>query len=147
MSHAVYNPVLMVGAGLSTLAALLHVGIIIQGAPWYRFFGAGERFAQAAEKGHGWHDVVTLGVTAVLAAWAVYALSGAGLIAPLPLLKPVLCMMTAVYILRGVLGFLLLLVPQRKHSTRFLVVSSAICLGFGAVHLLGLVQVWKTWQF
>jgi hypothetical protein len=147
MSHAIYNPALLIGAGLSALAALLHVGIIIKGAPWYRFFGAGKRFAQAAEKGHGWHDVVTLGVTAVLAAWAVYALSGAGLIGPLPWLKLVLCMMTALYVLRGVLGFLLLLVPQRTHSTKFLVVSSAICLGFGGVHLLGLVQMWEIWSF
>ncbi|MGQ4584278.1 hypothetical protein [Lysobacter sp. F60174L2] len=36
---------------LNAIAALLHVGCIIFGASWYRFFGAGERMAQLASAG------------------------------------------------------------------------------------------------
>lgn len=46
------NLIPMLGSGLSAIAALLHVGIIIGGPSWYRFFGAGERMARAAAAGH-----------------------------------------------------------------------------------------------
>ena len=147
MSHAVQNSTLLLGAAFSATAAALHVGIVIKGAPWYRFFGAGERFTLAAEKGHGWHNVATLAIAFLLATFAAYALSGGGYLRALPQLKWVLCAITAVYLARGVLGFLLILWPKRSHSMRFLVVSSAVCFGMGAVHLLGLVQVWKMWNF
>jgi len=43
------NTFLMIGAALSGLAALLHVGCILFGAPWYRFFGAGEKMARGCK--------------------------------------------------------------------------------------------------
>ena len=57
------NAFLIAGALLSALAAALHVGCIVFGAPWYRFFGAGERMAQMAIAGN-WYPTV---VTAVIA--------------------------------------------------------------------------------
>lgn len=135
------NPWLLTGAVLSALAALLHVGIIVKGASWYRFFGAGERFARAAESGERWPDVVTLGIAAVLAIWSAYALSGAGVIARLPWLKLALSLITAVYLLRG-LALLPALVVARDKVTPFLFWSSIVCIGYGAFHLLGLLQVW-----
>ena len=47
-----YNEALIAGAVLSALAPLLQVGCIVYGAPWYRFFGAGENMARMAEAGH-----------------------------------------------------------------------------------------------
>jgi hypothetical protein len=38
-----YKTSLVVGAGLSFIAALLHVARIFGGPSWYRFFGAGDR--------------------------------------------------------------------------------------------------------
>ena len=38
-----YKTSLVVGAGLSIVAALLHVACIFGGPSWYRFFGAGDR--------------------------------------------------------------------------------------------------------
>lgn len=76
----------------------------------------------------------------VLFIWSLYALSGAGLIAPLPLLRPALFIITFIYLLRGVAGPFAL--RDTGRSQRFIVVSSLICLGFGLVHLLGMTQRW-----
>ena len=136
------NIFLGLGAVLSAVAALLHIGIIINGASWYRFFGAGEQFARAAERGERWQDVITLGIALVLFAWAAYALSGAGVISRLPLLRYALIIITAIYLLRG-----LVILPMAIFSfdkvTPFWVWSSLICLGFGIVHAIGLAQVWR----
>lgn len=136
-----YNLALLIGAALSGIAALLHVGIIFGGAPWYRFFGAGEKLAAADAAGHLYPAVITAGIAAVLATWAAYALAGAGVIAPLPLLKAALLLITAIYLLRG-LAIVPLLLLARGKATPFLVWSSLICIGFGAVHLAGVSQVW-----
>lgn len=136
------NTPLVIAAAFSAIAALLHVGIVIGGAPWYRFFGAGERMASAAATGRVYPAIVTLGIATVLALWSAYALSGAGIIAPLPSLRWALITITVIYLVRG-LAIVPLLVFARSRSTPFLVWSSLVCIGFGAVHLLGLSQVWS----
>ncbi len=140
---ATYNAPLLAAAALSAVAAALHVGIIIGGPSWYRFFGAGERLASAAAAGRWFPAIVTLGIAAVLASWSAYALSGAGVIGPLPWLKAALVCITAVYVVRG-LAFVPFLLGDRSKLTPFVIWSSLICLGFGLVHLFGLVQVWRT---
>jgi hypothetical protein len=143
MFYIFHSNAFFVGAVCSATASLLHIAIIAGGAKWYQFFGAGEKFTRAAEQGHGWHDVLTLGIAIILAVWAVYALSasGAAMLAPLPAYKVVLSLITTAYLLRGFGGFALLLMPKRSHSTRFIVVSSLICLGIGAVHAMGLWEL------
>jgi hypothetical protein len=135
-----YNMALMIAAGLSLLAALMHVGVIVGGPSWYRLFGAGERFVRAAQAGRWFPAVVTAGIALVLGAWGAYALSAAGVIQPLPLLRPAVCAITLVYLLRGLLGPFILVGTGR--SVRFVVLSSVVCLVYGLVHLFGLVQVW-----
>jgi hypothetical protein len=138
-----YNTWLIVAAGLSAVAALLHVAIIVGGAQWYRFFGAGERMALAAAAGRWYPAIVTTGIALVLSVWTAYALSGAGVIQALPLLKFGLSAITAIYLVRG-LAIVPLLIISRERATPFLLWSSAICCGYGIVHLLGLTQVWST---
>ena len=138
---ATYNLPLILAACLSAVAALLHVCIVFGGPVWYRFFGAGERMASGAAAGHWYPPIVTLLIACVLGIWAAYALSGAGVLRPLPLLAFVLPAITAVYLVRG-LAALALFAFDRRRLTAFWVWSSAICFGFGIVHLLGLVQVW-----
>lgn len=135
------NTPLVIAACLSAVASLLHVCIVIGGAQWYRFFGAGERMASAAADGRSYPAVVTSGIAAVLALWSAYALSGAGIIEPLPLLKLALIVITSIYLVRG-LAIVPLLTFARSKSTPFLLWSSLICTVYGAVHLLGLAQVW-----
>ena len=60
------NPFLIAGGTMSALAALLHLGCIVFGAPWYRFLGAGERMAQMDLAGHWYPTVATLVITAIL---------------------------------------------------------------------------------
>jgi hypothetical protein len=136
------NRLLMTGAALSAIASLLHVGIIFGGPGWYRFFGAGERFAQLDAAGSLVPDLVTLGIAAVLALWAAYALSGAGAIRRLPLLRTALVAITSVYLARG-LVLVPMLAMDRTGFTPFDWWSSAICLGYGLVHLAGLAQSWR----
>jgi hypothetical protein len=136
------NLPLVAAACLSAAAALLHVGIIVGGAPWYRFFGAGERMASAAAAGRFYPTFVTSGIAAVLALWSVYALSGAGVIEPMPMLKAALVAITCVYLLRG-LAIVPLLAFARSRSTPFLLWSSLVCVAYGGIHLLGLTQVWS----
>jgi len=109
MPATTINLPLAIGAVLSAVAALLHLGIIAGGPAWYRFFGAGERFARAAGQGRWYPTIVTACIAAMLGAWSAYA----------PL------------------------VPARGgRVTPFVVWSSLICLGYGLVHLVGLVQRW-----
>jgi hypothetical protein len=59
----------------------------------------------------------------------------------LPLLRSVLCAVTAVYLLRGVaFGALMPYFPG--NSLAFWLVTSAICLALGLIHFFGLRQVW-----
>lgn len=132
---------LVTGAVLSAIAAALHVAIVFKGAAWYRFFGAGEQFARAAERGEHWQDLITLAIAAVLTLWAAYALAGADVIPRLPFTATALAVITAIYLLRG-----LAIVPAfflaKEKGRQFAIWSSLICLVFGAVHLIGLVQRW-----
>jgi hypothetical protein len=135
------NKFLIVGAALSALAALLHLGCIAFGAPWYRFLGAGEQMAKMDLAGHWYPTVATLVITAILLVWSLYALSGAGVIRKLPLTRLALCAITGVYLLRGV-AFTPLMAYFPGNSAAFWLWSSAICLAFGVVHLVGLRQAW-----
>jgi|GEM_PF-130713 len=134
---------LIVATVLNVGAALLHVGILIGGAPWYRTFGAGESMAQTADAGKLYPSIVTLGVICTLLVWAAYALSGAGVIARLPYLLPILIAITTVYLLRGAL-FFPLFAKSGKYTRGFMVWSSLICFGFGFVHLAGVYGQWPT---
>jgi hypothetical protein len=136
-----YTTWLAAGAGMSAAAAVLHLAIIVGGAPWYRFFGAGERMARAAEAGRRFPALVTLGIAAMLFVWAAYALSGAGLAVPLPFLKFALIAIATVYTLRGLVIVPLMLVAVDK-MTSFAVWSSLICLAYGVVHVVGLALLW-----
>jgi hypothetical protein len=133
------NAFLITGAALSALAAALHVGCIVFGASWYRFFGAGERMAQMAMAGSWYPAIVTAAIASVLAAWSLYALSAAAVIPALPLLRPALCVITGIYLLRGLVILPLAVLGK---GTPFWWWSSMICLIIGAVHLVGLSQVW-----
>jgi hypothetical protein len=137
-----HNRFLIAGASLSAFAALLHLACIVFGAPMYRALGAGEQMAQMAADGHWYPTMITLAIAAILGIWSLYALSGAGAIRRLPLLRVGLCVITGIYLLRGV-AFVALMGSYPDNSMTFWIVSSAICLAIGCVHFLGLRQVWN----
>jgi len=135
------NVFLIIGGVLSALAALLHVGCIYFGAPWYRFFGAGEHMATLAEQGSMLPALITSGIVVILSMWSLYAFSAAGFIRRLPLVRTALVLITLVYLARGAGGLFLISSPMGR-TPEFWIWSSAICLLFGAVHLVGLKQQW-----
>lgn len=136
------NIFLIVGATLSAIVAILHIGCIYFGAPWYRFFGAGEQMALLAEQGNIQPTIITSVIVMVLVSWSMYALSGAGVIVKLPLLKWALAAITFIYLLRGVVGFFFITNPLGR-SPEFWVWSSVICISFGIIHFIGLKQIWS----
>lgn len=133
---------LIAGACLSILAALAHLACIVGGPEWYRFFGAGEAMARAAGRGEWTPTLVTLGIAAILFVWAAYALSGAGLLPRLPLLRTGLVVITAVYLLRA-FAFVPLNLMTRHHSDGFAVTSSLIVLIHGVVYAVGTAKAWE----
>lgn len=134
---------LVAGALSSAAAAVAHLACIVIGGPAYRFMGAGERMARAAEAGKLRPAAVTFAVALILAAWSAYALSGASVIASLPLTKSALVLICAAYLGRAV-AFPLLKPAFPENSDTFWLVSSGICGLIGLVHLYGTVSLWQT---
>jgi hypothetical protein len=131
------------GGVLSVLAALLHLGVIAGGPDWYRFFGAGEEMARMAERGSPTPAIITVGIAALLISWAVYAFSAAGLLPRLPLMRTALVLISAVYLLRG-----LVLIPafvvKGFRMDAFTFWSSLIVLVYGICYALGTRRAWST---
>ena len=133
---------LIAGGCLSLVAALLHVGCIVGGPDWYRFFGAGEGMACAAERGEMMPHLLTLVIAAILAVWAAYAFAGAGLRRALPLMRTGLIAISAIYLLRGLVILPALAIEQAR--TPFNIWSSLIVLGYGVVYAVGTWQAWPS---
>lgn len=136
------NKAFIFGGVSSILAALLHIATIIGGPDWYRFLGAGEKFAKLAEEGSWIPGLVTFGVFAVLFTWGLYAFSGAGLIRRLPFLKLALIVIAAIYSARGLMLFPALFVDLDKVSN-LTIWSSLISLSIGVSYAVGTKQVWS----
>jgi hypothetical protein len=84
-------------------------------------------------------------VAAVLVVFAAYAFSGAGVIRWLPLLRPVLAVVSAIFLLRGI-TFVPLVIWSPATLARlcdcrgldaFMLVSSLVCLAIGLGYAAG----------
>ncbi len=140
-SIALGQKLLIVGGVLSLIASILHIGVIIGGPDWYRFFGAGEDMAKMAEQGMLRPAMITLGIALILAAWAYFAFAGAGLVWKPPLLRTGLIAICTVYLLRGLVLFPMLIFVSDKVNS-FAVWSSLIVLVYGLFYAIG---TWKAW--
>ena len=135
------RPWLLAAAWMSVAASVLHLAVIIGGPDWYRFFGAGEEMARAAERGSPVPTTMTIIIAGILAGWAVYAFGAAGVIRRWPLTRTALFAITAVLIARSALAF----VPSvwaPEQTIAFRIWSSAICFIMGAFFAVGLWQAW-----
>jgi len=141
------NKFLITGGILSVAASMLHIAIIIGGANWYRFFGAGEGMVQLAEKGSTYPMIITILIASILMLWALYAFSGAGLIMKLPLLKPILVIISMIYGLRGIIGIPIVVfldypyLNELKEKMMFMIFSSIISLIFGYFYFKGSMHI------
>ena len=137
--------ILAVAGWLSAAIAALHVVIVFLGAPAYRYFGAGEGMARQAEAGSLVPAAMTLAIAAVFAVFALYAFSGAGQFRRLPLLRTGLVVISAIYLVRG-----LMLLPElagyaqgsgvRPRHLAF----SFTSLVTGLIYLAGMVLLWRS---
>ncbi len=137
-----FNIYLFLAAIFTGIAALLHLGCIIFGASWYRFFGAGEHMVTLAEQGDHKPDIITFVIILILTSWSCYALSAVGIIKKLPLIRTALIIISTIYIVRGVAGFFLIANPMDR-SPEFWLYSSIICFSIGSLYLIGLRQNWR----
>lgn len=136
------NRWLVAGGIFSMAAALLHLACIVGGGEWYRFFGAGEDMARAAERGESYPAIITFGIAAILAIWSAYGFAGAGLVPKLPLMRTALVAISAVYLLRAAMLIpLLVLRPDLIDS--FAAWSSLIVLAIGISYAIG---TWRAWS-
>ncbi|MEG3087359.1 hypothetical protein [Sphingomonas sp. PB4P5] len=142
MTDLARNPWLLAGGLLSLVAALAHLACILGGPEWYRAMGAGERMARLVAAGRIGPVVITLAIAMILAGFSAYALSGAGMLPRLPLLRPALIGVTAVYLARGLILFWPAALKRPDLSPSFIFWSSVIVLTFGLIHLVGL---WRGW--
>ncbi len=136
------NPWLLAAAAATALAAVAHLACIVIGPSAYLAMGAGPRMAELAEAGHWYPPAVTVVIAGMLFVWSAYALSGAGRVRRLPLLRTVLVAITAVFLLRGFARPVLEPYFPGNGDT-FWFWSSAICLAIGLLYLVGLVQTWS----
>lgn len=134
----VSNWALLLVAASCILAALLHFACIVWGSEGYRFLGAGEEVVKAVASGDWRPHISAVVVGSLLLVGAAYALSGAGFIAGLPFLRPVLFTFAGVFLMRAV-AFPLLRPMFAGNSELFWVVSSAIVGILGFMFLLGAV--------
>jgi hypothetical protein len=136
------DPWLVVGGCLSLAASVLHLACIVGGPDWYRFFGAGEALARAAERGEWMPALLTLAIAALLAIWAAYAFAGAGLIRPLPLMRIGLVLVSLIYLARGLFVLSPAAFSRPDLSPQFMFWSSLVVLVIGIVYAVG---TWRAW--
>ena len=127
---------------MSLAAAIVHIACIFGGPSWYRFFGAGEGIARAAERGSWRPPLMTLAIASILAIWSAYAFAGAGSIPRLPLMRTALVAISAIYLVRGMMLFYPPVLGRSDLSQSFMLWSSLIVLAIGATYAIG---TWLAW--
>ena len=137
---------LKIGGGLSFAIACFHIMVIIIGVPAYRFFsGIGDELADKVEAGSVLPALITLLIALVFVIFGVYALSGAGVIRRLPLLRTGLISIGSIYLLRGLMNFpfWLTLTPATFPSATQGLVFDAISLTIGLLYICGTAMNWR----
>ena len=144
MSQFAKSYLVCTGAAASA-GAILHVAILFGGPGWYAFFGAPEGLVAMARAGNLRAPISCLVIAAILALFAAYAFSGAGVIRRLPFLRPGSASIASMLLLRGVLFVPLILwrpstlsgICSCRNVNAFIIVTSAICLAMGIGYALG----------
>lgn len=130
--------ILKIAGGLTALAAVAHIAIIVGGADWYRFFGAGEEMATMSEHGFLYPALLTGLIATMLAIWSAYAFSGAGVIRLLPFTNKILALISIVFLVRGIFAIPAVLLSSSPYmlgladKMPFMVMSSLYCLLLGS---------------
>jgi hypothetical protein len=138
------RPWLIAAGALSAVASIAHFACIFGGPDWFIFLGAPKGYAYAAARGAILPYVIAAALGTIIAVWAAFAFSAAGIIRRLPLSRLALVLISAVLLARG---FGYFIVPGAKFwrpdlSLTFMWWSSSICIVMGACFALG---TWRAW--
>jgi hypothetical protein len=134
------NSLLLIGGCFSLAFAVFQFSGVFWPANAIKYFGGPDELSQTQPVIYALLCMVFAAIVAVI---GLYALSGAGKIRRLPLLRTVITITTVIYVLRG-----LLLIPQipivieHPDLMRF-ALFSVISLCVGLVHLAGLIKLFK----
>lgn len=125
--------------------ALLHVAIIFLGPGAYTYFGAPPELARGDAAGSIIPDLETAVLVLIFSTFGAYALSGAGRVRRLPLLRVGLVVIGAVFTLRGLALFVQLaqMASGTGASPRH-AVFSLVSLITGVAFLAGTLPRWRT---
>ena len=132
---------LLAGAAASFALVVLHLGVIVAGAPAYAFLLAGDRMVDLAKEHSLTPTLVTGAIAFVFAVFGTYGLAGAGFI-ELPATRVLVAAIGCVYTLRG-----LLIIPEAL-MVHFLnrpvraLFFAGISLVIGLIHLVGVAGRW-----
>jgi hypothetical protein len=143
---------LLYAAAATACGALLHLAMPFGGPSWYAFWRAPDLLVRMAAAGHPYPAFMCAVIAALLGIFALYALSGAGIIFRLPLLRIGLAAIATVFVTRG-LSFIPLIVLRPAalagvcNCTEvevFIVASSVLCVAIGASYAVGAARLWRT---
>ena len=129
------NPFLLIGGVASFMIALAHFALMFNPSG-YRLIGE-DNLADMHEQGSSIPLGITIGTVILFFIWGIYALSGAGLLPPLPLLKGALIAMGIFYLMRSVVLPMELFKMISENYPRRLVFFSSGALILGILYLIG----------
>ena len=138
--NPVHNYLLLIGGYFSLAFAVVQISGIWWSPAAIRYLGGP---AELSVKQPAVYALLCVGVAVIVAIFGLYALSGAGQIRRLPLLRTALIVIAAIYLLRG-----LLFIPQlpviieHPRLIRFLLFS-LLSLAIGAVYCTGVVLLFR----
>lgn len=128
------------------VGALFHIVCLFGGADWLLFTGAPPEFAESYRAGNLEPLIWTVAIALMLTIWGFYAMSGAGRIRRLPLLKTAFGIIAALMTARGLIGLALLIFSDWPWDTamgKFHAAASIMIFGVGLFYIYGLVHRWK----
>lgn len=134
-----FQMLLLLGAVASFGLAAVHILLVFRPQGW-TYFGAGALAAVAQTKAR-WLPPVTAGLALLFAVWGVYALSGAGILGPLPAEDAVLVSAGVIYLIRGLAVFGDLIRAVGGTQPWRMAAFSAYALATGVLFLAGLARV------
>lgn len=132
---------------ITAIISLLHIAIVIGGADWYIFFGAGTEMARQSNEGMLEPVITTLGIALSLALVTFYAFYTSLKKKRLPFSNFILFGFTFIMIFRGLVGIPIVYLLDHPYLNElserplFMVVSSIFCLGLGCIYWIGIIKM------
>jgi nitrate reductase gamma subunit len=127
---------------LNILIAIAHVVGLLWADQMFEVTGIAQEMARAAQI-HPWYPhVSTVFVAVFFFIFGLYGLSADQKIRKLPFLKPVIFIIAAIYLIRGV-GELIFDMQMQQANNLLETIYSLIAIGIGLLFLIGGLKKWR----